>query len=151
MSFLDSLENNLKALEANEPSGFDDRKRKDIERQRVAATAPWAEKLKRAPYTQALMEQASRAGYQIRIKMSFMWLGDTLRMEARGHRFELRPTPQGILAVHMKGAVEVKRELIDLAGAPEALLQNWMEVLACQKKEDDEAAAQSLMEEEDAE
>lgn len=148
MSFLDSLENSLKALEGNEPSGFDDRKRKDVERQRVAASAPWAEKLKRAPFTQTLMEQASRAGYQIRTKMSFMWLGDTLRMEARGHRFELRPTPRGILSVHLKGNVELKSELIDLAGTPDGLLKGWMDVLAAQKRDDDAAAAQSVLDEE---
>jgi hypothetical protein len=148
MSFLDSLENNLKALEATAPSGLDDRKRKEIERQRAEASAPWADKLKRAPYTQALMEQASRAGYQIRTKVTFVWLADTLRMEARGYRFELRPTPRGILAVHLKGIDELHRELIDLAATPEALLKNWMAVLASQKQEDDAAAAQSLIDEE---
>jgi hypothetical protein len=148
MSFLDSLENNLKALEGTEPSGLDDRKRKEIERQRAAASAPWAEKLKRAAYTKAMMERASRAGYQVRVKVDIIWLGDTLRMEARGHRFELRPTPEGILAVQLKGKDELKRELIDLAGAPEALLDGWMTVLANQKKEDDAAAAQSLIDEE---
>jgi hypothetical protein len=148
MSFLDSLENNLKALEGNEPSGLDDRKRKEIERQRVAAAAPWVEKLKTSPYTQTLMEQASRAGYQIRTKMSFVWLSGTLRMEARGHRFELRPTPDGILAVHLKGNQELKRQKVDLGGSPEALLKGWMAVLAEQKKEDDAAAAQSLQDEE---
>src|SRR5271166_115825 len=126
MSFLDSLENNLKAMEATEPSGLDDRKRKELERERSVATAPWAQKLKKSPYTQALMEQASRAGYQIRTKMNFVWLGDTLRLEARGHRFELRPTPDGIVAVHLKGNQELKREALDLAGNPESLLNGWM-------------------------
>ncbi len=145
MSFLDSLENNLKAMEGTEASGLDDRKRKEIERQRVVASAPWAEKLKHAPYTKALMERASRSGYQIRVKVDIVWLGDVLRLEARGHRLELRPTPQGILAVQLKGKDELKRELVDLAGAPEALLDDWMAVLANQKKEDDAAAAQSLV------
>ena len=148
MSFLDSLENNLKALEGSEPAGLDDRKRKELERQRSAATAPWAEKLKRAPFTQALMEQASRAGYQIRTKVNFIWLGDTLRVEARGHRFELRPTPNGVLAVHLRGAQELEREAIDLAGKPDSLLEGWMTILTKQKQEDDAAAAQSLIDEE---
>ena len=148
MSFLDSLENNLKAMEATEPSGLDDRKRKELERERSVATAPWAQKLKKSPYTQALMEQASRAGYQIRTKMNFVWLGDTLRLEARGHRFELRPTPDGIVAVHLKGNQELKREALDLAGNPESLLNGWMTILATQKQEDDAAAAQSLIDEE---
>jgi hypothetical protein len=148
MSFLDSLENNLKALEGTEAPGLDDRKRKELERQRAIAIAPWAEKLKKSSYTQTLMQQASRAGYPIRTKLNFVWLRDVLRVEARGHRFELRPTPDGIVAVHMKGTAELKREAIDLGGKPDALLQDWVEVLTAQKKEDDEAAAQSLLEEE---
>ena len=148
MSFLDSLENNLKALEGTEPSGLDDRERKEIERQRAKAVAPWAVKLKCAPYTQALMQQASRAGYQIRTKVNFVWLGDTLRMEARGHRFELRPTQQGIIAVHLKGAEELKREAVDLAGTPEVLLTGWLAILTNLKQEDDAAAAQSLIDQE---
>jgi hypothetical protein len=147
MSFLDSLENSLKALEGTEPSGLDDRKRKELERQRALAIAPWAEKLKRAPYTQTLMEQASRAGYQIRTKINFVWLGDTLRAEARGHRFELRPTPGGIVAVHLQGTRELNRDAIDLAGTPDSLLKSWMAILSDQKKEDDDAAAQPLPDE----
>ena len=148
MSFLDSLENNLKALEGIEPSGLDDQKRKQTEKQRAIAAAPWAEKLRAAPYTQALMQQVSRGGYQIRTKVNIVWLDGTLRLEARGHRLELRPTAEGILAVQLKGSEEKKRVLIDLAGAPDTLLEGWMAVLAQQKKEDDEAAAQSLMDEE---
>ena len=69
-------------------------------------------------------------------------------LEARGHRFELRPTPQGIAAVHLKGNAELKREAIDLGGSPETLLKGWMAVLTDQKSADDAAAAQSLMDEE---
>ena len=148
MSFIDSLENNLKTLEGTEPSGLDDRQRKEIERRRAAAAAPWAVKLKCAPYTRALMEQASRAGYQIRTKVNFVWLGGTLRMEARGHRFDLRPTPEGIVAVHLRGGEELKREPLDLAGTPEVLVNGWIAILTNQKKEDDAAAAQSYIDQE---
>jgi hypothetical protein len=148
MSFLDSLENNLKAVEANEPSGLDDQQRRQNDKQRALAAAPWAEKLRVAPYTQTLMQQVSRGGYQIRTKVNIVWLSGMLRLEARGHRLEFRPTAEGILAVQLKGSDETKRELIDLAGAPEALLDGWMAVPAEQKKEDDAAAAQSLLEEE---
>jgi len=147
MSFLDSLENNLKALEGTEPSGLDNKKRREIERRREAATAPWAAKLKCAPYTQAIMDQASRAGYRMRTKVNIVWLGDTLRLEARGHRLELRPTTDGIVAVRLTGAEELKREPVELAGAPGVLLEDWLAVLAKQKKEDDDAAARSLEDE----
>jgi len=51
MSFLDNLENNLKAMESLEASGLDDRKRRELERERSIASAPWAERLKKRPST----------------------------------------------------------------------------------------------------
>lgn len=147
MSFLDSLENSLKALEGTEQAGLDDHKRKESERQRTAAAAPWAEKLKHSPYTEALMQQATRAGYQLRTKVNFVWLGTTLRLEARNYRLELRPTAEGIAAVYLKGAEELKRELIDLAGAPDAILKDWIPMLEMQRKEDLAAAATQVPDE----
>ena len=147
MSFLDSLENNLKALEGTEHAGLDDHKRKESERQRTAAAAPWAEKLKHSPYTQTLMQQATRAGYQIRTKVNFVWLGTTLRLETRTHRLELRPTADGVAAVFLKGTEEVKRELIDLATSPDVILGEWMAMLEEQRKEDLAAAAAHVPEE----
>jgi hypothetical protein len=144
MSFLDSLENSLKALEGTEQSGLDEHKRKDSERRRAAAAAPWAERLKSSPYTQALMQQATRAGYQIRTKINFVWIGTTLRLEGRNHRLELRPTAEGIAVVQLKDGVELKQEQIDLTGKPEEILAPWLPVLEMQKKEDDAAAAASL-------
>ena len=144
MSFLDSLENNLKALEGTEHSGLDDFKRRESERRRTAAAAPWAEQLKRSPYTQALMQQATRAGYQIRTKVNFVWIGTTLRLEALNHRLELRPTAEGVAAVFQKGTAELRTGIIDLSGSPEALLRDWIAVLEAQKKEDLAAAAAHL-------
>jgi hypothetical protein len=148
MSFLDSLENNLKALEGNEHAGLDDYKRRESERHRTAAAAPWAEKLKNSPYTQALMQQATRAGYQLRTKVNFVWIGTILRLEARSHRLELRPTAEGIAAVYLKGAAELKREIIDLAGTPDAILKDWVAMLEVQRQEDLAAAAAHVPEEE---
>ncbi len=152
MSFLDSLENNLKALEGTEHSGLDDYKRRESERKRTAAAAPWAEQLKRSPYTQALMQEATRAGYQIRTKVNFVWIDTVLRLEARNHRLELRPTAEGIAAVYLKGTAELKRQVIDLKGKPSGILNDWIAMLEAQKKEDvaAAAAAQVLDEEADA-
>jgi hypothetical protein len=147
MSFLDSLENNLKALEGNEKPGLEDHKRRETERRSVAAAAPWAETLKKSPYTQALMQQATRAGFQLRTKVNLLWIGTTLRLEARNHRLELRHAPDGIAVVYMKGAEELKRRTIDLKGKPEGILDEWIVMLEQQKKEDDAAAAASLPEE----
>jgi hypothetical protein len=150
MSFLDSLENNLKALEGTEHAGLDDYKRRESERKRTAAAAPWAERLKTSPYVQALMQQGSRAGYQIRMKVNFVWIGTTLRLEARNHRLELRPTGEGIVALYLKGAEEVRREMIDLNGNPDAILTPWIAILEIQKQEDAaEAAAAAHDAEED--
>jgi hypothetical protein len=150
MSFLDSLENNLKALEGTEHSGLDDYKRRSSERQRTAAAAPWAEQLKRSPFVQELMQQATRVGYQIRTKVNFVWIDTMLRLEARNHRLELRPTAEGIAAVYLKGPAEVKRQLIDLKGKPEGILNDWIEMLDAQRKEDLAAAAAHALEEEDS-
>ena len=149
MSFLDSLENNLKALEGTEHAGLDDYKRRESERHRTAAAAPWAEKLKHSPFTDAVMQQATRAGYQIRTKVNFVWIGTTLRLEARNHRLELRPTGEGIAAVYMKGTEELKRQVIDLTGKPEAILNDWIALLEAQKKEDLAAAAAAQLPEEE--
>jgi hypothetical protein len=128
MSFLDSLENSLKALEGTEQSGLDEHKRKDSERRRAAASAPWAER---------------------RTKVNFVWIGTTLRLEGRNHRMELRPSPEGIDVVYIKNGVELKQQRIDLNGKPEDILPAWMAMLEVQKKEDDaEAAAAQALEEE---
>jgi hypothetical protein len=141
MSFLDSLENSLKALEGTEQPGLDDYKRRESERQRTATAAPWAERLKTSPYAQTLMQQATRAGFQIRTKVNLVWIGTTLRLEARGHRFELRPTGEGIAAVFLKGQEETRCSLIDLASNPEGILSEWMAILELQRKEDQAAEA----------
>src|SRR5581483_7062420 len=109
MSFLDSLENNLKALEGKESTDLDDHKRRESDRKRTASAAPWAERLKTSPFTQSLMQQATHAGYRIRTKVNFVWIGTTLRLEARNHRLELCPTADGVDAVYLKGGEELRR------------------------------------------
>ncbi len=144
MSFLDNLENNLKALESRDEGGLDESRRRDREREFAVAAAPWAERLKREPFAQTLMQQATMAGRQRRIKVNLMWLGTTLRLEARGHRLELRPGPDGISAVYLRGAEEVRREPVNLAGDPQKLTSEWMGILDEQKRIDDERAAIQL-------
>src|ERR1700683_2903254 len=145
MSFLDNLENNLKALESRDEGGLDERRRRDREREFAVAAAPWAERLKREPFAQTLMRQATLAGRQRRIKVNLMWIGTTLRLEARGHRLELRPGAKGVAAFFLRGPEEVRQEPIDLSGDPQKLVGEWMVVLDEQKRIDDEQAAlQSL-------
>jgi hypothetical protein len=124
MSFLDNLENNLKALESLEPGGLDDSKRREAERERAIAAAPWADKLKSGPYVQTLMRDLTRAGFSRRIKVNFVWIGTTLRIEARGQRLDLEPTPEGVVAVFPD-----RRMPLDMEEKPDALIQEWIKTL----------------------
>ncbi len=136
MSFLDNLENNLKALESQEDAAATrESQHKERERQRAnaQAVAPFAEELKRGPYTAELLKQTMRVGHEHRTKINIAWLGTTLRMEARERRLELRPTPTGIEAVYVDGGSE-RAEPLDLQGSPEQLLRAWL-------KSQDEVAA----------
>jgi hypothetical protein len=147
MSFLDNLENNLKALESRDEAGLDQSGWRDRERELAIAAAPWAERLKREPFAQTLMRQATLAGRQSRTKVNLMWIGTILRLEARGHRLELRPEPQGVVAVFLRGSEEVRHEPVDLAGDPGKLTSQWMAVLEEQKRTDDAQATPELEDE----
>jgi hypothetical protein len=147
MSFLDNLEDNLKSLENLETGGIDESRRRDAERERTLAAAPWAERLKSTPFAPSLMQQATAAGYKRRIKVNLMWIGTSLRLEARGHRLELRPEPRGVVAVFSNGNEEVRRQPVNLAHSPQKLVAEWMPILDEQKRLDDEQAALALPDE----
>jgi hypothetical protein len=132
MSFLDNLESNLKSLESREERGEQrsrDAKSRDTERTRTLASAAYAEQLKKGPYAAELLKQATRIGHAMRTKVHLAWLGSTLRLEARGAKLELRPTPQGVVAVFIEDANEKRALPIDLAGNPETLAREWLSSL----------------------
>jgi hypothetical protein len=129
MGFLDNLESNLKSLESQEDAGAARMSQHQTrERDRAAATlaAPYAEELKKGPYAQELLRQATRVGFGMRIKVHIAWLGTTLRLEARERRLELRPTPGGIRVVYLDGNQETRSEAFDAKGSPEALIREWL-------------------------
>jgi hypothetical protein len=130
MSFLDNLENNLKALESLEAGGLDDRARREVERAQAIAAAPWAERLKSSPYVGKLMRDLTRAGFSRRMKVNFVWIGRSLRLEALDQRVELQPTPRGVEAVFPD-----RRTPVDLDGEPDALIREWMELLDRKRQE----------------
>ena len=130
MSFLDNLENNLKALESLEAGGMDDRKRREAEREAAIAAAPWAEKLKKSPFVGKLMRDLTQAGFSRRMKVHFVWIDRTLRMEAMEERLELVPTPKGVDAVFAD-----RRLPVNLDGDPGGLIQEWMAVLDKKREE----------------
>jgi hypothetical protein len=146
MSFLDNLENNLKAMESAQQEGIGDRARKDADKARAKSAAPWAEKLKNSPWTQNLMKQAVRAGFQRRVKMNLIWLGSVLRLEALEERLELRPIASGIEAVLLHGNEEVKRQKVNLDGEPEKVLDILMKAVDARRREEDEKARQRAAE-----
>lgn len=129
MSFLDNLENNLKSLESREEgqeAADRQRRARDAERAGAHAIAPWAEELKKSPFTAGILTQAARVGHSLRVKVHVAWLGTTLRLEARGRRLELRPTAGGILAAYLENGREMRTAPIDLAGDPEQLVRQWL-------------------------
>jgi hypothetical protein len=129
MSFLDSLENNLKSMESREETGSHDRgshRQRDSERAQSQASAANAERLRKGPYTAELLKQATRLGHAMRTKVHLAWLGTTLRLEARGKKLELRPTPAGVIAAFIENNVEVRTAPVDLAGNPESLVREWL-------------------------
>jgi hypothetical protein len=140
MSFLDNLEDSVKAAEGRDEGGTDNTARRDAERNAARASAGSAERLKRDPWTQKLMQQATQAGYQRRMKVNLAWIGTTLRLEWRGQRLELRPTPQGINAVFGRGLDDLEIEKADLDANPAALISKWMAILEVQRKLDEEAS-----------
>ena len=129
MSFLDNPENNLKSLEnAEEGKESAERQARSREQERAAAQAiaPWADELKKSPFTSELLKQAARVGFSLRVKIHIAWLGPALRLEARERRLELRPTPSGIATVYIEGQRETRTEPLDLAGNPEELVRAWL-------------------------
>lgn len=80
----------------------------------------------RSPYTAELLKQVTRLGYATRTKVQIAWLGANLRLEARGHRLELRPTPEGVVAVFLENNAEVWTAPVDLAGNPEDVAREWL-------------------------
>lgn len=125
MSFLDNLENNLKSLEGREDSSDSkdqQHRRRERERAEAQAAAPYAEELKKGPFTAELLKQAARVGFEKRIKVHVAWLGSTLRLEAREQKLELRPTASGVQAVYPDGSSEA----VDLKGSAEAFIRDWL-------------------------
>jgi hypothetical protein len=126
MSFLDNLENNLKALEGREERDPGERRRRDAEQEQARAAAPWAEKLRTSGYTQELLGRATQAGYRQRTKVHIAWLGSTLRLEARDRKLDLRPTPDGVVAVFLEDSTEVRSQPVNLDGDPAELVEAWL-------------------------
>ena len=126
MGFLDNLEDSLKSLESREERDPNEAERRNNERGRSIAAAPWADKLRHSQYTKDLLDQSVVAGHRIRAKVYMAWIEGTLRLEARGRTLELVPTADGITGKYTNGSGETTEKAVDLNGNPQALLDEWL-------------------------
>lgn len=130
MSFLDNLENNLKALESREEKDpakqKEEQARREADRQAALAAAPVAEALKSGPFTEKLLTACRLIGHQQRTMVRFTWLESTLRLEAKERRLDLKPTAHGVEATFFVGGDKTDSQLLTLAEDPEALAQKWL-------------------------
>ena len=132
MSFLDNLENNLKALESQEEKDPEkvkrDQERRDAERTAALQRAPFVEALKTSPFTSDLLTQCRTIGHGQRVLVQFTWIGETLRLNAKNKRMELNPTPEGIIAVLSLDGLETARMTVDTAkDDASALAHRWLD------------------------
>jgi len=131
MSFSDNLENNLKSLESADErdaaAAARSQRQKQSQRAITIAAAPQAEKLRNGKFTSGLLTQATRIGHGLRTKVNIIWLGTTLRLQAREHWLELRPSPEGVMAHFLVDGKEIRKQKVDLAGNPEELAKEWLD------------------------
>lgn len=130
MSFLDNLENNLKALESREEKDpakqKEENARREAERQAVLAAAPVAEALKSGPFTEKFLTACRLIGHQQRTMVRFTWLESTLRLEAKERRLDLKPTVQGVEAAFYVDNEPTAKQLLTLNEDPEELARQWL-------------------------
>ena len=128
MGFLDNLEDSLKSLERAEERDGSAHERRESDRAQALAVGPWAEELKSSNFTRQLFDKAALAGHKIRTKVYMAWLENTLRLEAREKRLELRPTPDGIVADFEKQDGQRATHPVDLNTDPQMLLDEWLDL-----------------------
>jgi hypothetical protein len=131
MSFSDNLENDLKNLETRDErdaaGAARNQRQTQAQRASALAAAPHADKLKSGKFTAGLLTHSTRIGHGLRTKVNIIWLGGMLRLQAREHRLELRPTAEGVMAHFFVDDKETKRQKVDLAGDPERLAKEWLD------------------------
>lgn len=126
MGFLDNLEGSLKNLETRDERYGNERQQMQSDRARNLAIAPWSEKLKGSPYANDLFNKAVAAGHRRRTKVYLARIDNTVRLEAKERRLELKPTPDGIVAEYVAPDGELKTEAVDLSNDPQLLIEKWL-------------------------
>ncbi len=131
LSFLDNLENNLKALESQEEKDPEKVKRaherRDADRAAALLRAPHAEALKSSQFTSELLTQCRTIGHGQRVLVRFTWIGERLRLDAKVKRLELIPTAEGIEALFSLDGEETGRSRVNpQSDDPAALARLWL-------------------------
>lgn len=132
MSFLDNLENNLKALESRterDPEALArEAASREATRSMALKIAPHAEALRNGPFKDGLLSACRDIGHRRRILVRPVWMDSTLRLEAGAKKLELRPTPHGVLAVFFDEGRELDSAPVDLSSDPVQLAEKWLKV-----------------------
>jgi hypothetical protein len=132
MSFLDNLESNLKALESRNERDPEALAREAAAREAARSLAlqiaPHAEALRNGPFKDGLLTACRDIGHRRRILVRPVWVDSTLRLEAGVKKLELRPTPNGVLAVFFCEGREQESVPIDLSSDPVKVAETWLEL-----------------------
>jgi len=133
MSYLDNLENSLKALESQEEKDPATMQRhaeaRAQEREAAVKRAPHARALQSSTFTGQLLGACRQLGPRLGMYVQITWIDGVLRLEAREQRLELTPTTDGVDAVYSSGGREQRRETINLDDDGALLAKKWMESL----------------------
>ncbi|MBX9599979.1 MAG: hypothetical protein K2X35_03205 [Bryobacteraceae bacterium] len=129
MSFLDNLENSVKAMEAREqrdPEALQrERQAREAAQEAARLSAPHAAALR--DYAPNLLAAARLAGHASRTLVRMSWIQTTARFEAKSKRLDLRPDVGGVIAVFSENGVERGVEPLDLNGDPAHLAARWLD------------------------
>ncbi len=133
MGFLDNLENDLKAMERSaerDPAtAARQQAAREAERAAALAAAPHAAQLRDSKFTAELLNHAVMLGRARRLAVRMLWVGSTLRLQAREHSLELRPTAEGVRAHFLKGGAEKESVPVDFSRSPEELARQWFDAV----------------------
>jgi hypothetical protein len=126
VSFLDNLENNLKALESREERDPErarlEREAEEARKEAARSAAPIADQLKRGPFTNDLLTVLRTLGHERKLYVRITWVDTVLRLEAEGRRVDLVPTASGVIAQDEGGSRPV-----DLNGDGTAFGRQWLD------------------------
>jgi hypothetical protein len=129
MSFLDNLENNLRALERQEERDPAQQQRQreaeDAKRLEAERVAPLADELKRGKFANDLLGTLRTLGHERKVFVRITFVEETLRLEAKGRVMDLVPTMEGVVAQERDG----KPRLVDLSSDGVAFARDWLDRL----------------------